>query len=114
VKGMLSNNDSIFKTGDWVKGYSLDGALIIGYIEALNIPGGAVKVYVITSDNHEKVGKMIWLSSNRVKGLPVSSAINKAQIFFLIDLALSTGDEEWFIELSSQLNSIKELVNDAI
>ncbi|HDV4626620.1 TPA: IDEAL domain-containing protein, partial [Bacillus anthracis] len=28
------------------------------------------------------------------------------------DLALLTGDEEWFIELSSKLNSIKELVNE--
>jgi hypothetical protein len=33
------------------------------------------------------------------------------QVQILIDYALSTGDEDWFIELSSLLNSIKQLVN---
>lgn len=111
---MLSNNQSILKTGDWVKGNLPDGALIIGYIESLNIPGGVVKVNVITSDNHETIGKTISLSSNRVKSLPVSNVINKEQIQFLIDLALSAGDEEWFIELSSKLNAIKQLVNEVM
>ncbi|MEC3460090.1 IDEAL domain-containing protein, partial [Bacillus thuringiensis] len=32
----------------------------------------------------------------------------------LIDLALLTGDEEWFIGLSSKLNSINELVNGGV
>ena len=108
---MLSNNQSILKTGDWVKGNLPDGALIIGYIESLNIPGEVVKVNVITSDNQETVGKTIPILSNQVKSLPVSNVINKEQILFLIDLALSTGDEDWFIELSSKLNSIKQLVN---
>lgn len=100
------------KTGDWVKGNTQDGALIIGYIESLNIPGGFVKVHVIRSDNQEMIGKTNFLSSNRVKSLPASNAINKEQIRFLIDLALSTGDEEWFIHLSSKLNAIKQLVNE--
>lgn len=109
---MLSNNHSILKTGDWVKGNSLDGALIMGYVESLNITGSIVKVNVITSDDHETIGKTISLLSNQVKSLPVSNVINKEQILFLIDLALSTGDEDWFIELSSQLNAIKQLVNE--
>lgn len=49
--------------------------------------------------------------SKHVKKLPESKAINKEQILYLIDLALLTGDEEWFIKLSSKLNSINELVN---
>jgi uncharacterized protein YpiB (UPF0302 family) len=38
---------------------------------------------------------------------------NKEQILFLIDLALSTGDEDWFNELSSKLNSMRQLVKEA-
>ena len=109
---MASNNQSILKTGDWIKGKSQEGELIIGYIESLNILEGVVKVNVITSDNHEAIGKTISILSNRVKSLPVSNVINKEQLLFLIDLALSTGDEDWFIELSSKLNSIKQLVNE--
>ncbi|WP_382920294.1 IDEAL domain-containing protein [Streptomyces sp. NPDC057062] len=30
---------------------------------------------------------------------------------FLIDLAILTGDEEWFMALSSKLNSMKQLVD---
>ncbi|MDP4157247.1 MAG: IDEAL domain-containing protein, partial [Bacillota bacterium] len=49
--------------------------------------------------------------SKNVRKLPLSKAVNKEQILFLIDLALSTGDEAWFIELSSKLNSIHQLVD---
>jgi uncharacterized protein YpiB (UPF0302 family) len=38
--------------------------------------------------------------------------INKEQVLFLIDLALLTGDEDWFMELSAKLNSMKQLVNE--
>jgi hypothetical protein len=102
----------LLKTGDWIKGNTQDGELIIGYIESLDVCGGVVNVNVISSDNHDRIGKTISLLSNRIKSLPVSNVINKEQIRFLIDLALSTGDEEWFIELSSKLNAIKQLVNE--
>lgn len=42
--------------------------------------------------------------------MPAAKVANKEQIHFLIDLALSTGDEEWFFELTSKLNSMRELV----
>ena len=100
----------LLKTGDWVKGTSRAGELIMGYIDSLDIQG-VVKVNVVTSDNNELIGKKVSMLSERVKRLPVSNVSNKAQTQFLIDLALSTGDEEWFIELSSKLNSMNELVN---
>lgn len=53
------------------------------------------------------------MQSKDVKKLPESKVSNKEQIRFLIDLALSTGDEEWFIEQSSQINSMRQLI-DAI
>jgi hypothetical protein len=108
---MIANKDSILKAGDWVKGKSIDGELLIGYIESLALQGGALKVTVVTSDNEMTVGKTIPMQSKDVKKLPESKVSNKEQIRFLIDLALSTGDEEWFIELSSQINSMRQLVD---
>ncbi|PLT31465.1 IDEAL domain-containing protein [Peribacillus deserti] len=108
---MLTNDKSVLKTGDWIKGKSGDGQLIIGYIESLSVLDGVVKVTVAKSDNHETLGKTIPVLSKDVRKLPLSKVVNKEQILFLIDLALSTGDEEWFIELSSKLNSINQLVD---
>ncbi|MBM7650900.1 IDEAL domain-containing protein [Neobacillus cucumis] len=100
----------LLKTGDWVKGTLRDGELIIGYIDSLDVYE-VVKVTVVTSDNHEIIGKTVPILSGSVKKLPKSKVNNKAQIQFLIDLALATGDEEWFIDLSSKLNTMNELVS---
>ncbi|WP_088070053.1 IDEAL domain-containing protein [Gottfriedia luciferensis] len=108
---MNLNKDSILKTGDWVKGKSMDGELVIGYIESLSILDELVKVNVITSDNKTTVGKTIQMLNKNVKKMPYSKVANKEQLRFLIDLALSTGDEDWFNELSSQVNSMRQLVN---
>ncbi|CAI9394452.1 group-specific protein [Niallia circulans] len=108
---MLTNGNSVLKTGDWIKGKSEDGELIIGYIESQSILDGVVKVTVATSDNRETLGKTIPILSKNVRKLPLSKVVNKEEILFLIDLALSTGDEAWFIELSSKLNSINQLVD---
>ncbi|PGS53951.1 IDEAL domain-containing protein [Bacillus sp. AFS041924] len=108
---MNLNNDSILKTGDWVKGISMDGELVIGYIESFTSLDEIVKVNVITSDNKTSIGKTIHMLNKNVKKMPASKVTNKEQIRCLIDLALSTGDVDWFNELSSQLNSMRELVN---
>ncbi|MGN7177147.1 group-specific protein [Paenibacillus sp. FSL R5-0490] len=107
---MMSNHNAILKTGDWVKGKSREGELIIGYIE--NLDEGIIKTKVISSDNKTIEGKIIPLQSKQVKKIPAAKVSNKEQIHFLIDLALSTGDEEWFFELTSKLNSMRELVKD--
>ncbi|MFJ5714601.1 IDEAL domain-containing protein [Neobacillus sp. NPDC093127] len=108
---MFSNDHTILKTGDWIKAESRDGELIIGYIESLSSIEGVVKITVVSSDNNQTIGKTIPILSKRVKKLPVSNVTNKAQIEFLLDLALSTGDKEWFLALSSELNAMKQLVN---
>ena len=108
---MYSYNKEILKTGDWIKAASQDGELIIGYIESLSSIEGVVKVTVVTSDNNQTVGKTIPILSKQVKKLPVSNVTNNAQIEFLLDLALSTGDKEWFLALSSELNAMKQLVD---
>jgi hypothetical protein len=108
---MFSNNNTILKTGDWIKAESRDGELIMGFIESLSSIEGVVKVTVVTSDNNQTIGKTIPILSKQVKKLPVSNVTNKAQIEFLLDLALSTGDKEWFLALSAELNAMKQLVN---
>jgi uncharacterized protein YpiB (UPF0302 family) len=108
---MFSNNNTILKTGDWIKAESRDGELIMGFIESLSSIEGVVKVTVVTSDNNQTIGKTIPILSTRVKKMPVSNVTNKAQIEYLLDLALSTGDKEWFLALSAELNAMKQLVN---
>ncbi|MCA1065757.1 IDEAL domain-containing protein [Rossellomorea sp. AcN35-11] len=105
----MSNQESILKTGDWIKGTSHSGELVIGYIENLDIQGRTIKAKVVTSDNKAIEGKTIPLLGKQVKKIPSTIIKNKEQIHFLIDLALSTGDEEWFFELTSKLNSMREL-----
>ncbi|GIN88779.1 hypothetical protein J6TS2_51650 [Heyndrickxia sporothermodurans] len=107
----MSNNNSVLKVGDWVRGKSKEGELIVGYIESLDTIGGVVKVTVVKCDNRDTISKTISILSKHVKKLPDSKVINKEQILFLIDMALLTGDEEWFMGLSSKLKSMKQLVN---
>ncbi|ALQ68978.1 IDEAL domain-containing protein [Bacillus cereus] len=109
---MMSNNNHILKVGDWVRGISNEGELIVGYIASLDDVEDVVTVIIVKRDNKYTMNEAISLYSKHVNKLPESKAVNKEQILYLIDLALLTGDEEWFIELSSKLNSIKELVNE--
>lgn len=103
-------NNNIIKVGDWVKGKSRDGELIIGYVDSLDILEDIINVTVTSSDQEGLAGKSIPLLRTLVKKLPDPQVKNKEQIQFLIDLALATGDEEWFMELSAKLKSMRELV----
>lgn len=105
----MSNQPSILKTGDWVKGKLLSGELVIGYIENLDIESQTIKAKVVTSDNKTIEGKSIPMLNRQVKKIPDTHIKNKEQIQFMIDLALETGDEEWFIELTTKLNAMREL-----
>jgi uncharacterized protein YpiB (UPF0302 family) len=110
---MLSNNHfPLLEIGDWVKGTLLSGELIIGYIESLSNLEGVAKVTVVTSDNKDINGRTIALLTNQLKRLPAANVTNKEQILFLIDVALSTGDKEWFNELTAKLHSIKQLAKE--
>ncbi|MBY0147477.1 IDEAL domain-containing protein [Neobacillus niacini] len=110
---MLNNNHfPMLELGDWVKGNLLSGELIIGYIDSLSILEGVAKVTIVTSDNKDICGKTVALLTSQLKCLPAANVSNKEQILFLIDLALSTGDEEWFNELSAKLNSMTQLIKE--
>jgi hypothetical protein len=104
---MLTNNR--FEIGDWVKGKSQNGELIIGYIETIDLLKGIIGVTVITSDNKETIGKTIKMLYKWVERLPISAIDHEEQLLHLIDLALTTGDEDWFIELSVKLSAVRQL-----
>ncbi|KKK38628.1 group-specific protein [Mesobacillus campisalis] len=110
----MFNHNPFLKIGDWVKGESRDGQLIIGYIENLNHIEDLVSIKIVTSDKEETIGKTVQMLTHQVKSLPAATVNNKEQIRALIDLALSTGDEEWFLELTAKLKSMEQLVKEAI
>src|SRR4051795_8953674 len=109
----MVNHNLLLKIGDWVKGESRDGQLIIGYIESLNNIEDLVTIKIVTSDKEETIGKSVQMFSYQVKSLPTATVNNKEQIRTLIDLALSTGDEEWFLELTAKLKSMEQLLKEA-
>ncbi|WP_141432712.1 IDEAL domain-containing protein [Bacillus sp. 03113] len=99
-------------TGDWINGSSNYGELVYGYIQAINEVHSKFRVYVVKSDNEKIIGKSIWIESRGVKKLPVLTTVNEQQLLALIDLALLTKDEQWFLELSSELASIRQKSKD--
>lgn len=107
----MTNDKAILKTSDWVKGISRNGELIIGFIDSMSMIQGAVNVTVANSDNEEMIGKTIPMSVKQVESIPDTSNKDAVQLEFLIDLALATGDKEWFEELSAELNLKKQAVN---
>ncbi|TWT13196.1 IDEAL domain-containing protein [Planomicrobium sp. CPCC 101079] len=107
----MNNNQTILTTSDWVKGISRHGELIIGFVDSMNIAKEAVNVTVVKSDNIELIGKTISMSVKQVETVPAGQTKDAGQLEFLIDLALSTGDEKWFLELSAELNAKKQMVN---
>lgn len=105
AKEMVENN--LFKNGDWVQGKSRDGELIHGFVETVSDNREIVKVNVVESDNEKAVGKSIWIPSKWTEKLPDLEISNEAHLLALIDLALLSKDETWFMDLSGKLESIK-------
>lgn len=106
----MNEEKTILKTTDWVKGTSINGEMVIGFIDSMSMVQGAVYVTVAESDNEGIIGKTIPLSVKQVESLPQSAPKDTAQLEYLIDLALQTGDREWFEELSDELYGKKQTI----
>jgi hypothetical protein len=106
-------NHSPLEVGDWVKGKTKNGELIYGYIEAVNSLQGTVKIKVMDCDNEQIIGKTVETLKQWVKKLPISTFDDEEQIKALIDLALLTKDESWFMELSAKLKSIRQAAKES-
>ena len=107
---MKFENTSVLNVGDWVKGKSMNGELIVGFVEYLSPLEEKVILTVAVSDNEELIGEAIKLPLQLVERAPVSDMKDRNLLLSLIDLALATGDKEWFDELSEELNSLKQPV----
>lgn len=106
----MNEETTILKTTDWVKGTSIKGEMVIGFIDSLSMVQGAVYVTVADSDNPGIVGLTIPLAVQQVESLPQIAPKDTAQLEYLIDLALQTNDREWFEELTGELNGKEQAV----
>lgn len=100
-----------WKIGDWVKGTTVNGELVHGYIVAIDALKGTLKIHVVACDRESTVGRTIETLSHFVREFPVYEDISEAQIQDLIDLALMTNDKKWFMELSGRLISMRQRDN---
>ncbi|WP_052807253.1 IDEAL domain-containing protein [Risungbinella massiliensis] len=100
-------NNSPLKEGDWVKGKSRDGELLFGYLQNIDLTKGLAMIYVVECDNDQQTGKTMVLQTKAIERLPISTTKNEHQLAQLIDLALQTKDEKWFMDLSTELNAIR-------
>jgi hypothetical protein len=98
-----------FEYGDWVQGRSRDGELIHGYVETVDSIQELVKVNVVECDNEKAIGKSIWLPHKSAEKLLDLTVNEESQLLPLIDLALQSNDEHWFMELSTKLAAIKKI-----
>ncbi|MBP3950966.1 IDEAL domain-containing protein [Bacillus suaedae] len=104
----MDENDQKAVTGDWVKGKTLIGELVHGYIESYEQYSSIVKIMVTSSDNEELIGKVIRVDEKNIRKVPRKQKWSEGELLNLIDLALSTREEKWFITLSNELNRLNQ------
>jgi hypothetical protein len=97
-------NEKHFNIGDWVKAKSVEGELVIGYIEGLNDDSKTVKIKVVQAEQESIAGRTLETLLRSVSALPSSSISTKEEVLGLIDLALLTRDEKWFRKLTDELS----------
>ncbi|PLR82937.1 hypothetical protein CVD25_10500 [Bacillus canaveralius] len=105
---LMTATNKGFEIGDWVKGKSRNGELIRGYIETIDPINGIIKVNVLDSDNDKSIGKTVATLSRWVAKLSVAEKRDEEELGYLIDLALITNDEPWFMELTTELSALKQ------
>jgi hypothetical protein len=91
--------------GDWVSGTTVYDERIRGYVEMVNKNLGSVLVRVTQSDRENAVGRVAESLLNKLELLGVDADEQAFQD--LIDIALTTRDEEWFMELTSSLKALR-------
>lgn len=86
---------------DWVHGRTGDGEMVYGFVETMDVLQGLVALHVVKSDNEERVGRSATVRLATVKPISESASSDLGQAVELIDLALATWDEAWFMELTA-------------
>ncbi|RIW34687.1 IDEAL domain-containing protein [Bacillus salacetis] len=101
------NEQNILK-GDWVKAKSVEGELVIGYIESVNKDRKTARLKVVQAEEGSIAGRSIETLLRSVTPLQSLNKFTKEYIMELIDLALLTRDEEWFNELTDELKKYEK------
>ncbi|MBN8210095.1 IDEAL domain-containing protein [Bacillus sp. NTK071] len=109
------HQQSQYQKGDWVTGKSVHDELIHGYVESVNNYLGTIKIFVLECDNPETVGKTIETFQNRISQLEEPDfEKDESYLLNLIEVSLITKDKEWFMELSEQLNQLRNELEEVI
>ncbi|RYL94405.1 hypothetical protein EWI07_05660 [Sporolactobacillus sp. THM7-4] len=103
--------ESKWKKGDWIKGRTVNGELMHGYIVDYNDEDGTVKVHVVACDRESTVGRTVETLGYLIKPFPIQP-LNGEQLRSMTDLALMTSDREWFMDLSSKLAGMSRDTHD--
>lgn len=90
--------------GSWVGGTTWNDERFIGYIEAFG-EDDTVQIRITQSDVTESVGEAVITSIYKVDRLRSAIRYEPAELRMLIDLALDSGDREWFAELAASLSA---------
>lgn len=96
------------EVGDWVKGKTRKGTLILGFLVKIKPNNSKVVLKVINSDNKQMIGNLIRLEKRQVSKMESVKKYTINQLEGLIDLALLTKDEKWFMELTTELKKRQE------
>ncbi|KHF38961.1 IDEAL domain-containing protein [Halalkalibacter okhensis] len=100
---MEANYNKELKLGDWIKGKTRNDEWVHGYIESVEPFHPLVRMKVLFSDNTEFVGRVIRVEKKDIEKQAPLNNFSEAELLNFIDLALSTRDQQWFLELTSKL-----------
>ncbi|WP_332633549.1 IDEAL domain-containing protein [Halalkalibacter flavus] len=100
---MEAHNNKELKQGDWIKGKTRNDEWVHGYIESVEPYHPLVRLKVLFSDNTEFVGRTIRIEKKDIEKQAPLTNFSEAELLNFIDLALSTRDQQWFMELTSKL-----------
>lgn len=101
-------NKKNFSLGDWVKAKTVEGELVIGYIEGVNDDSKTAKIRAVQTEQASIAGRTIETFLRSVSALPYTPILMKEDAAELIDLALQTRDEKWFMELTASLSRLEQ------
>ncbi|MDF2911202.1 MAG: hypothetical protein K0Q56_2083 [Sporolactobacillus laevolacticus] len=108
----MMQQESKWKKGDWVKGRTVNGELMHGFVVGYNHEEGTVKIHVVACDRDSTIGRVIETLSYLIKPFPIMP-LNGEQLRSMTDLALITSDRDWFMDLSSQLSEMGETTSNS-
>ncbi|MCO7175838.1 hypothetical protein ACFP7A_07485 [Sporolactobacillus kofuensis] len=107
----MMQQESRWKKGDWVKGRTVNGELMHGFVVDYNHEEGTVKIQVVACDRETTVGKVIETLGYLIKPFPVMPLTGQ-QLRSMTDIALITSDRDWFMDLSTQLSGMNNETPD--